>query len=423
MSKDEVHAVAQAASEAGCPHFEGYEPLSPEELRDPYPSFSRARRETPVFYSPEFKMYSVTRQDDINGVLRDKENFSASVALPTHDPPEEVRERMPAFPWKGGVLTLDEPEHRRARNLIQAPLTPRNLREREADLAQRADRLLDKLEREREIEFVKDYGFPLSLATIASIIGVPEEEFDMVTRATDATFRVLSAGITGASHEEEVVAAEEVSEVVEYASKLIEERRREPQDDYTSVMLGLTYEDGSRPTTQDITTRLFDLLLAGFETSAQMMSHGVATILQHPDQWELLKADPELIRDAVEEMLRYRTLVKRIFRLALNDVEIGGVTVPAGSMVCLVLGSGNHDEAAYEDPERFDISRGRVDHLAFGRPIHFCVGAPLARIQIRITIEALIRRFPDVVFVEQEEGPPDIRIHTVGAVRLALPPA
>jgi cytochrome P450 len=418
---DHAKNGVDAGEDATCPHLAGYDPLSAAEMRDPYPSFARARAEAPVFFSPEYQLWTVARQEDVLRVLRDEEAFSAAGALPVPDPPEEIRDRLPEFPWKRSTVATDPPAHKEARGLIQAPFTRGGLKSREPFIRARAESLLEPLAETGRIEFVNDYCFKLSLGVIGDIVGADDDHLDLLLRTADAVFRAQNAGLTGDA-EELLKASAPIVEAVEYVDGLIEDRRREAADDYTSVMVRREMSDGRPPSTDEVRTRLFDLLVAGFETSAQMMAHGVATLLEHREQWDALRADPELVEGAVEEMLRHRALVKRIFRSTKVDVEVGGVTIPQGALVALLLPSANRDEEAWERPDDFDIRRGRSDHLTFGKWTHFCVGAPLARLEIAITVETLLERFPEVRVVEGslEEGPADLRLDTIGRLELEL---
>jgi cytochrome P450 len=377
-----------------------------------------------VFYAPEFNLWSVSRYDDILAVLRDETNFSASGALAVPDPPDEVRDRIDTFPWKRSTVTLDPPEHRPARKLIQAPFTPSSLASREAGIRANALRLIAPLRNEGRIEFVREYAFPLSLAVIGDVIGVEESKRELLLAAAENVFKAQNSGITG-DRQALLEASEPICDALEYIDALIEDRRREAQDDYTSVMVRRQLDDGSYPDTEEVHTRLFDLLVAGFETSAQMMSHGVAALLGHRDQWEALRADRSLLDAAVEEMLRYRGQVKRAFRTTRNDVVVGETTIPAGSLVALLLASGNRDNAAFEEPDTFDITRRRQDHLSFGRWTHFCVGASLARMEVRITVETLLDQCPDARVVEGSErvGAADLRLDSISRLELECDPA
>jgi cytochrome P450 len=207
----------------------------------------------------------------------------------------------------------------------------------------------------------------------------------------------------------------------EYLCALVEERRERPTDDFSSVLADYENEDGSKPTTDDIAVHINTILGAGFETSAQMMTFGIQAILEHRDQWELLKSDPSLLPTAVEECVRYRTVIKRNFRVALTDVEVGGVQIPEGSLIAILPASANRDESHFPEPERFDITR-KVDNLTFGRGMHFCLGAPLSKIEMRVTLETLLDCAPDVRLVEGQalEYKQDIRIDGLRALQLDL---
>jgi cytochrome P450 len=420
-TEESTSSAGTAGLPTGCPVFHGHDPLSPTELSDPYTSLKHARAEVPVFFTPELNLWSVTRHEDVLAVLRDEVNFSAAGALGVPSPPEEFRDRLKEFPWKNSTVVTDPPGHRQARGLIQAPFTPRGIASREAFIRERSHTLLAPLRANGHIEFVNDYAFPLSLAVIGDIIGVEESRWDLLLQAVHAVFRAQNAAVTG-NRDELLAATIPIIDCVEYVDDLIEDRRDTAQDDYTSVMVRREMPDGSNPSTEEIRTRLFDLLVAGFETSAQMTAHGVGTVLSHPDQWEMLRQDHRLVPGAVEEMLRYRTLIKRIFRTTRNDVEVAGVTIPAGSLVSLVLASANRDERAYEDADAFNILRGRSDHLAFGKWTHFCVGAPLARMEITVTVQSLLDDFADVQLVPdtQEVGPADLRVDTISRLDLEL---
>ncbi len=391
----------------GCPVLAGYNPLAANELSDPFPSYARARHDTPVFFSPELGFWSVSRREDVLAIIRDTERFSNKMAIPMPEPPERIRGRMPKYPFATALLFLDDPEHGPARRMVQAPFTPKRLRDLEPLTRARAEQLLRLDDPDRRLEFVRDYATPLALVVIGKIIGVPEEDFPILERSIYGAFRIAS-GV--ASPEEIDKLADGQLEYWEYLCALVDERRENPQDDFSSVLAAYTKEDGSQPTSDEVAGHINTILGAGFETSAQLMSLGVQAILQQRDQWELLKSDRSLLPAAVEECARFRTVIKRNFRVALTDVEIDGVKIPEGSLIAILIACSNRDESTFPEPDRLDITR-KIDNLTFGRGMHYCLGAPLSKLELRLTLDTLLDCAPDIELVDQEfEYKNDLRL-------------
>ena len=401
-----------------CPHLTGYDPLADTEIRDPYPSFIRARTEAPVFYDDKYDLWSVVLSADVNAALLDVQTFSSASALTVEPPPDGVLERMPEYPWAGGVLVLDEPAHKGARAILRSPFTPRRAEAHAPAIRQRAQALLVPLERDGRIEFIREVAYPLALAVVGEILGIPEDRFDLLDRGVDAAHQLSAKA--AADEDDKLRLALILADLVQYIGELIDERRRQPTDDYTSVMVHTPRPDGQLEETSRLVKHVWAIIAAGFETTANQLSLGVRALLEHPDQWDKLIADRSLMPAAVEEMLRYRTLVKRLFRTTTREVEIQGVTIPKGANVALVSAAANRDPDAYEtDPETFDIGR-RAQHLAFGKGIHLCVGAQLARTEMRVVLEELVDRFPGLALAEAEEpsGPAQLRFDTLATLHL-----
>jgi cytochrome P450 len=404
----------------GCPVLAGYNPLDPEELRNPFPSYERARNEAPVSYSEELGFWSVCRRDDVLAIIRDTERFSNRMAIPMPQPPEHMRDRMPKYPFATALLFLDDPEHRPARKMVQAPFTPKRLRQMEPMIRERAEELLRLDDPDRGLDFVRGYAVPLALVVIGDIIGVPEADFPLLERSIEGAFRIAS----GVCTEDEVGAlAEGQLEYWEYLCSIVEDRRANPRDDFSSVLSEYRNEDGSAPSTDEIAAHINTILGAGFETSAQMMTFGIQAILEHRDQWELLRSDRSLLPRAVEECVRYRTVIKRNFRVTNCDVEVDGVAIPEGSLVAIMNASANRDESAFPDADRFDITR-ETDNLTFGRGKHFCLGAPLSKLEMKVTLEAFLDLAPQARVVEDQElrYKEDLRIDGLAALELDLGP-
>jgi cytochrome P450 len=406
-----------------CPVLAGYDPLDPAELRDPIPGWKRARQEAPVFFDEKYGFWSVTRYEDVLAVLADDDHYSNKMAIPMPKPPEDLRDRMPVYPFETALLFMDNPEHRPARTMVQEPFVPRRLRQREPRIYARAEQLIRERD-DRRIDILKEYALPLALTVIGDLVGVPEPDWPMLAESVFGAFEIakIASGVVSDPVRIREL-AEGQADYWEYLVALAEERRRNPTDDFSSVLAAqVNPEDGTHFSSQDIAAHINTMLGAGFETSAQLITFGVHAILSHPDQWELLKSEPSLLQSATEECVRWRAIPKRIFRLTKMEVDIGGVTVPEGALVALLLGSANHDGDAFDDPDRFDIRRAPIPgNLTFGRGMHFCLGAPLAKTEMRITLETLLKLAPDARLEEQElEWNPDIRLESLKALYVDL---
>ncbi len=407
MAPDDVQERELAGSDVGCPVLAQYDPLDPAELRDPFPSYARARREAPVFYSEKAGFWSVSRREDVLAVLRDTERFTSRMAIPLSLPPEELRDRMPVYPTARMLIFRGEAEHGPARRRMQAPFTAKRLRDFGPLMRTRAEQLLRPNDPDRRIEFIYGFATPLAMVVMGEIMGTPEAEYPMLERAVAGQVRLISGDL----RDDEIPdLAQGQLEYWEYLQSIAVERRANPRDDYSSVLANYVNADGSTPTVDEVAADLGSILSAGFETSAQMTAWGVKALLEHRDQWELLQSDRSLLPTAVEECVRYRCILKRIFRIAVTDVEIGGVRIPGGALVAGVIQSSNRDESAFPDPDRFDITR-KTENLTFGRGMHFCLGAPLARLEMLVALETLLDLAPEMRLIEDQDWQ-----HGVGAV-------
>ena len=403
---------------ATCPFSHGYQPLARDELADPYPSFKRLRDETPVFFDRVTGLWTITRQVDILAVLKDTATFSSSSALPTFEPPAEIRDRVPRFPWEESVLLLDDPEHRAERKVVQAPFTMRSVNGMAGQIRALTEELIEPLATGGSIEFVKEFAYPMSLGVIAQILGIPRERFDLLERGVEAAFLMRGSGL---SHEEFIQACIVFADLYEYIGELVEERRAASGDDYVSIMLNTADREGEPISVEHMITRVWTLIGAGFETTANQLANGFRALLERRDQWELVLDDRSLVDNAVEEMLRHSGLMKRLLRTATRDVEVAGVTIPEGAGVALLAGSSNRDEGAYDgDPGEIDVTAKRREHLTFGKWQHFCVGAPLARLELKIALETMLDLAPDTHVVPEQDPTwrPDIRIQAMSYLNL-----
>lgn len=383
------------------PHAELFDPRFEA---DPYPDYAAWRREGPVHRTtlPDgFPLWLVTRYEEAREVLKDHRRFvkdpgtvfGDGASGMVEDVPEEMR------PFMRHLLAVDPPDHTRLRKLVQKAFTPRFVEERRGRVRELAEGLLDVVEERaertgrREMDLIEDYAFPLPMTVISEMLGVPGEDHESFRRWSNAA---IGSDFTA---EYDQTIAPRMGEFADYLRDLFESKREEPEDDLITGLLRAE-EDGETLTEDELLSMVFVLIVAGHETTVNLIGNGVLALLTHPDQLARLKADPSLVGPAVEELLRYDGPAERTtMRFAAEEARIGGVTVPKGAAVMVALASADHDEGRFGDPEGLDVARfagGRGEHLAFGKGIHVCLGAPLARMEGQVAMSTLFSRMPDL---------------------------
>jgi cytochrome P450 PksS len=365
---------------------------NPQFKANPYPFYARLRAEAPVWRTtlPDKRVaWLVTRYEDVAGVLRD--DTFAKDRLNAMDP-EQLRKTpwMPGFlkPLERNMLDLDDPDHARLRALVSKAFTPRLIERLRGRIETLSEELLDVMERKGGAELVGDYALPIPATVIAELLGVPAEDRRKFHRWSGKLVSVSSG-------RDMLRALPSALAFTRYLRKIIERRRAEPGDDLLTALVRAE-EAGDKLSEDEVLAMAFLLLVAGHETTVNLIASGALALLEHPEQAEALSSDPSLTKPAVEELLRYTSSVELATeRYAREDVEIAGTTIPRGELVLAVLGSANHDEREFEDPDVLNLTRDPNRHLAFGRGgVHHCLGAPLARMEGQIAISALLRRFP-----------------------------
>jgi cytochrome P450 len=364
-----------------------FNPFDEALRRDPYARFARARREHPVFAHPAFPVVSLFRYHDIQNLLRDPGQWSSFFPLP----PDLARPAdMPP-----SMLGVDPPEHTRLRGLVSQAFTPRMVRNLEPRLRAVAHELLDAALGAPEIDLVAALAYPLPVIVIAEMIGIPAEDRAQFKVWSDAAVRRLGSGLLTRDTIEDLDETRAVvREMRAYFLPVVEARRREPRDDLLSGLVAAEQE-GSRLTFDEMIQTLVLLLVAGNETTTNLIGNVVLELLAHPDALAALRADPSLLPGAIEEVLRFASPVQLDARRATRATEIGGVPVRENQFVLAWLGSANRDEAVFENPEVFDVRRTNNRHLAFGFGPHYCLGANLATLEAQVAIGALLERTRD----------------------------
>jgi cytochrome P450 len=298
-------------------------------------------------------------------------------------------------PMSHHMLSSDPPDHTRLRRIVSAGFTARRVERLEPRIAEIAEGLLDAMDGRDEVDLIDAFAFPLPIQVICELLGVPSDD--------QASFRSWSNTIVSGGLGEDPGRASELREVLGqlagYITRLLADKRRAPADDVLSALLGVR-DESERLTEDELVSMVFLMLIAGHETTVNLIANGTYLLLTHPDQRDRLVAEPGLLPNAIEEFLRFEPPVQTsTFRIAAEPVEYAGVTIPAGEPVLISLLSANHDESVFADAARFDVARFETTrrdagHLAFGHGIHFCLGAALARLEGRIAIGTLLRRFP-----------------------------
>ena len=351
--------------------LKSFDPRSPEFRANPYPYYEFLRATAPIFYWEEWGIWFLTGHHDCTTLLRDN--------------------RLGNNPGPGAsMLFQNPPDHTRLRSLVQKAFTPRMVEQFRARIGQMCHDLLDKVADNGELDVVADLAYPLPVAVIAAMLGVPAEDHAKFNGWSRLLVDTLDL------HRNETVDEKASGAIVafeEYFNRLFALRRADPQDDLITALLAAE-EDGDKLSEAELHTMSRLLLIAGFETTVGLISNGVYALLRNPEQMALLRANPRLIGTAVEEFLRYDSPIQMVGRTALEDVEYGGVTFAQGQSVSFMVGAANHDPAVYEHPQTLDIARAANPHLSFSSGIHYCLGAPLARLEGQVAIQTLLERFP-----------------------------
>ncbi|HEV3400255.1 MAG TPA: cytochrome P450 [Acidimicrobiales bacterium] len=380
------------------------DPFPPEYRADPYPLYDWVRENDPVHRAPDGN-WVLVRYADASFVLRDP-RFSNN---PSWLGPEAMAQGATSPIRVAGsrvMMFLDPPDHTRLRSLVSKAFTPKVVEGLRPRIQALVDEALDAVAEQGEMDVLADLGYPLPTIVICELLGVPVEDRELFKDWSADASRLLD-GHLPADVETRGLAA--TMHLAQYFTDLVQKRKAEPRDDLLSAMIAAE-EGGQRLTHEELLTTSTLLLLAGFETTMNLVGNGVLMLLQHPAELDRLRADPTLDRAAVEELLRFEGPVHVTARIATTDVEVGGQLIRKGEQAAVVLAAANRDPDQFPDPNRLDVGRADNRHLAFAAGAHYCLGAALARIEARAAIATLVRRFPDLALVTSD---PQWRDHFV----------
>ena len=387
-----------ASSETRCPFPHApqtsLDPFSAPYLADPYALFVEQRQAAPVAYAPAIDMWIVTEYEDVDAIFRDPHTFSAAIAQSPLDPIDPAAKAIldeGGFKPLAVMSNLDLPEHARIKAHTSRAFSARRISFMETLIRERATVMIDALPESGEIDLVPALSFPLPAVTIFKMIGFPDDDMEML-KSWCGNRLIMTWGRATVDEQQRI--ARQMVAYFDYCEAFVERRATERADDLTSDLLATAAEDGTL-SHAEIVSIIYGLSFAGHENITNMISNTVRRLLENRSAWEKIVADPAAIANAVEEALRFDSSNLAWRRITTKPVTLRGVDVPAGARILLLLGAANHDPAKFVDPERYDPDRKDARaHLAFGKGIHYCVGAALTRLEVAIVVQLLSKRYP-----------------------------
>ncbi|MEV6168136.1 cytochrome P450 [Streptomyces sp. NPDC051954] len=397
-----------------------FDPWDPAFLADPYPAYGELRAKGRVHYYEPTNQWLVPHHADVSALLRDRrlgrtyqhrfthEDFGRTAPPAAHEPFHTLNDH--------GMLDLEPPDHTRIRRLVSKAFTPRTVEQLKPYVTRLAGELVDGLVERGGGDLLADVAEPLPVAVIAEMLGIPESD--------RAPLRPWSADICGMyelnpSQETATKAVRASVEFSDYLHELIAERRKEPGDDLISGLIE-AHDEGDRLTEQEMISTAVLLLNAGHEATVNATVNGWWALFRNPDQLAALRADHSLVPSAVEELMRYDTPLQLFERWVLDEIEIDGTTIPRGAEIAMLFGSANHDPQVFRNPERLDLTRKDNPHISFSAGIHYCIGAPLARIELAASMTALLDRAPTLRLAAEPERKPNFVIRGLEGVSVTV---
>lgn len=375
-----------------------HNPFDPAQMLEPHAFFAAARRETPIFFCPPLRSWIVTRTEDINAIYRDPTTFSSKYVMSNHGefPPEVAAVFVGHDPWLPTLLTTDPPDHTRLRSLLIKAFAPQSIAAREPAIRALADELIDGFVADGEVDVGRKFAFPFTATVIGDMLGVPRADNERLKAWSDDWIKLIWCV---EPIDRLVAAAHGLLDFQRYFADVLAERRRNPGPDVLSLLLQARLDDGDRLSERELVAVPMQLIIGGHETTLYAISNTLEILLERPELLAAVRADPGRLPKIVEEALRFQTPLHYNQRTTMAEVKIGDQTLPAGTSVMMMLSGANRDEAVFPEPDTFDPRRANLErHFAFGRGIHFCIGASLARLEMRVGLERLLTRLPGLRF-------------------------
>jgi cytochrome P450 len=375
-----------------------FDPRDPAFVTNPYPVYDHLRATAPVWKAP-FGRWFLTRYDDSNLLLRDRrfgKDYTDPDALTRRFGPTAMQEPA-VIELTHMMLMRDPPDHTRLRGLVTKAFTARRIEALRERVRAMAEGLLDQVMAAGRMDAIRDLAFPLPVMVICELLGVPDADRDRFVKGSTSGAPLLNPTPPTRAELDAANFGTQASGL--YFEALFEQRRREPRDDLITQLVQAE-EAGDRLSTAELRANVNLLFGAGHETTVNLIGNGLVSLLRQPDQWRILRDDPSLIPNAVEEILRYESPVQAVSRMLAEPVELGGIQLDRGELLVALIGAANRDPAIYDDPNRLDVTRKNPNPLSFGGGIHFCLGAQLARIEAAEVFGVLLRRFPSLRLAE-----------------------
>ncbi|RMF80422.1 MAG: cytochrome P450 [Chloroflexi bacterium] len=402
------------------PTYLEFDPNDAAFMRNPYPVLNALREEAPIFWHEATGMWFVSRYDDLYTLLRDR-RLGRQI---THIMPREALGLPPRNPDYAPFYMLSDnsmfdkepPDHTRIKNLVHKVFTPRRVESLRGQIQQIADDLLDAVESRGEMDLLEDYAVPLPVMVIAALLGVPEADRHKLRPWSADIVRMFELNHTEETAQQAVRAAQEFTD---YLRALSRQRRDDPRDDLISALAAVE-DDGDTLSEDELIATCVLLLNAGHEATVNGFGNGMLALLNHPEQLERLKTHPELLRTTVEEMLRYDAPLQLFRRWVLEDMTYRGHDFKLGQEIAFLFGAANRDPETFTQPNTFDIARDPNPHITFGVGIHYCLGAPLARMELNISFATLLRRLPHLELIEEPRFKPSFVLRGLEAFHVCF---
>jgi cytochrome P450 len=363
--------------------LELFDPFSYEVHEDPYPFYARLRDEAPAYWNERLEFWAISRHADVLAAFKEPLRFSSAGGVSLERSSQGDPSAVAFF------IAMDPPRHDKYRNLVSKAFTPRRIAELEPQIHRITHHYVDRFVEAGRCDFIQDFAAKLPMDVVSEMLGVPPDDrdtlrewADLVLHREEGVTEVPPAGIAASGN------------LLQYFAKLVEARRREPGDDLTSALLAAEL-DGERLADREVMAFLFLMIIAGNETTTKLLGNAIYWLWRNPDQRALVHEQPDLVPRWVEETLRYDPSSQALARTLTEDVTLHGKTMRAGQKALLLIGAANRDERVFPEPDRYDLLRDHAESLSFGKGTHFCLGASLARLEGRVALDALLRRFPE----------------------------